>query len=374
MISIGEIATALTGFPFDSKLFNETKGFPLIRIRNLKEGRTDTFFDGDFDKAFLIRKGDLLIGMDGEFNLVEWQSDDALLNQRVMKVIPNEKLVSKGYLKYALPKRLKEIEDSTPFVTVKHLSHKKVLDSKIPLPDLKTQQKIASILAQADAARQKRKQANQLTEQFLQSAFLEMFGDPVRNEKGWEVKRLEEISIKITDGVHAKPTYVQSGIPFISVKDITTGQLKFDSCKFISKEAHQEYIRRCKPEIGDILYTKVGATYGRPAIVDTKDEFSLYVSVALIKPNSEKIISLYLREFLRSNYAKWQADQAISGIGVPDLHLVEIKKFFVPVPPIPLQQKFATLVEQVERLRTKQRESERELDNLFQSLMQRYFG
>ena len=99
MVEVGEIAKALTGFPFDSNLFNESKGFPLIRIRNLKQGKTDTLYNGKFDKAFLVRKGDLLIGMDGEFNLVEWNAEDALLNQRVMKVIANEKLVLKNYLK-----------------------------------------------------------------------------------------------------------------------------------------------------------------------------------------------------------------------------------------------------------------------------------
>src|SRR6185312_5401268 len=151
----------------------------------------------------------------------------------------------------------------------------------LPLPDLKTQQKVAGILEQVDTARQKRKQANQLTEQFLQSAFIEMFGDPVKNEKGWEVKKLSEVTTKITDGVHLKPEYTNKGVPFISVKDITTGALKFDKCKYISKEAHEEYIKRCKPEFEDILYTKVGATYGRPAIVNVKKEFSLYVSVCL---------------------------------------------------------------------------------------------
>ncbi|NOS94454.1 MAG: restriction endonuclease subunit S, partial [Cyclobacteriaceae bacterium] len=77
MTSIEEIATALTGYPFDSKLFNDSNGFPLIRIRNLKEGKTDTYYDGDYDDSFVVKRGDLLIGMDGEFNLVEWQAGDA---------------------------------------------------------------------------------------------------------------------------------------------------------------------------------------------------------------------------------------------------------------------------------------------------------
>ncbi len=374
MVSIGEIATALTGYPFDSKLFNETKGFPLIRIRNLKEGRTDTFFDGDFDKTFLIRKGDLLIGMDGEFNLVEWQSVDALLNQRVMKVIPNEKLVSKNYLKYALPKRLKEIEDATPFVTVKHLSHKKVLDSKIPLPDLKTQQKIAGILAQADAARQKRKQANQLTEQFIQSAFLEMFGDPVRNERDFSYLKLEEVSENIFLGLTSKVNYVdQGGFPLIRATDINEGKLSFDKVKFISESQHHQITKNRITKKGDVLVSKSGSL-GTCAIVDTDLEFTTYESIITIQLNPKLMVNHFLIHLIRNSSFQNKIVGGKVGGTVYHLNLEMFRNILAPVPPLPLQQKFAALVEQVERLRTKQRESERELENLFQSLMQKYFG
>lgn len=178
-----------------------------------------------------------------------------------------------------------------------------------------------------------------------------MFGDLNINPNKFEIVNLDELTDKITDGVHSKPEYTSEGVPFISVKDINSGKLKFEDCKYISEEAHNDYVKRCKPERGDVLYTKVGATYGIPAIVDTDGEFSLYVSVALLKLRKGITNPIYIREAMRSIDVKRQADRQVKGIGVPDLHLVEIKKFKVFNPPIDLQNQFAAFVNQVDKLK-----------------------
>ena len=118
---LGEVATILNGYAFDSKLFSEdVNDMPLIRIRDIKRGHTETFYKGTFSNDYIIRKGDYLIGMDGEFNIAEWKGKDALLNQRVCKIIAND--IVDRYLLWYMPVVLKQIEDATPFVTVKHLS------------------------------------------------------------------------------------------------------------------------------------------------------------------------------------------------------------------------------------------------------------
>ncbi|NOS90334.1 MAG: restriction endonuclease subunit S, partial [Cyclobacteriaceae bacterium] len=291
-------------------------------------------------------------------------------------IIPNEHYVSKQYLKYALPKRLKEIEDATPFVTVKHLSHKKVLDSKIPLPDLKTQQKIANILAQADAARQKRKQANQLIEQFLQSAFLEMFGDPVRNEKGWEVKRLKEISDKIQIGPFGtqlhEEDYVENGIPLINPRHINSGKIEADFKQTITREKFAT-LSNYHLKIGDVIMGRRGEM-GRCALISKREERWLCGTGSLFIRPSKQISPHYLIFVIGNSSFIKQLENDAQGVTMMNLNLTIVNNRSIPLPPLPLQQKFAALVEKVERLRTKQRESERELENLFQSLMQKYFG
>lgn len=185
--------------------------------------------------------------------------------------------------------------------------------------------------------------------------------------------RLAEVATRITDGVHLKPNYTESGVPFISVKDITTGRLLFDKCKFISAEDHERFTTRCKPERLDILYTKVGATYGRPAIIETDREFSIYVSVCLIKPRKELVDPYFLNATLGTGAVKKQADRRIKGIGVPDLHLDQIQSFRIPLPPMSEQREFARRVNAVEKLKTTQRASLARMDELFASLQHRAF-
>jgi type I restriction enzyme S subunit len=257
--------------------------------------------------------------------------------------------------------------------TVKNLNIEIVKGIKVSLPPLEEQRRIAAILDKADGVRRKRKEAIRLTEELLKSTFLEMFGDPVTNPKGWEIKKLEEVTTKITDGVHSRPNYTEQGVPFISVKDITTGELKFDDCKFISEEDHKKYKKRCNPDMGDILYTKVGATYGRPALVNVKSEFSLYVSVCLIKPQRDLIFPEFLKEALATPALKSQADRSIKGIGVPDLHLNMIKDFIVPVPPIYKQKEFLEIASKIQFSKESLTSCSQESENLFNSLLQRAF-
>jgi type I restriction enzyme S subunit len=243
----------------------------------------------------------------------------------------------------------------------------------VPVLPLAEQRRIAEVLDRAEALRAKRRAALAQLDELTQAIFLDMFGDPMSNPKGVKVVRLADVSNRITDGVHQKPNYTDSGVAFISVKDITTGKLVFDDCKYISAEDHEKFTRRCKPERNDILYTKVGATYGRPAIVDTDREFSLYVSVCIIKPKRDLIDPHFLNAALGTSAVKGQADRRIKGIGVPDLHLDQIQSFLIPLPSMSEQHEFARRVTAVETLKTAHRASLAELDALFASLQHRAF-
>jgi type I restriction enzyme S subunit len=244
---------------------------------------------------------------------------------------------------------------------------------KIPLPPLQEQRRIAAILDQAADLRAKRRATLGHLDSLTSSLFLELFGDPANNPKGIKVVRLSEITTKITDGVHLRPTYTESGVPFISVKDITSGVLRFDDCKFISREDHQRFTKHWKPERNDILYTKVGATYGRSALIDTDQEFSIYVSVCLIKPNRDLVEPIFLNTAMSTRAIKSQADRRIKGIGVPDLHLDQIQNFLVPLPPLEEQRRFVAHILAQEQVRTAQRASLAGFDDLFDAIQYRAF-
>ena len=139
----------LYGYPFDSTAFNETGiGFPLIRIRDIIPSFTKTYTTERADERYIIKKGDMLVGMDGNFNVRFWQSDDAYLNQRVCKIRTKEDVLSQKFLYYYLPYALEDIFGSVSFVTVKHLSDKHFRSMFIPLPPLAEQKRIVAKIEQ----------------------------------------------------------------------------------------------------------------------------------------------------------------------------------------------------------------------------------
>lgn len=248
---------------------------------------------------------------------------------------------------------------------------------KIPIPflpdgtpDLKEQERIVSVLEEIKKLKERGNNAERLLDEYLKSVFFEMF---LKERNKISFIKLETVCKKITDGVHLKPIYTSKGVPFISVVNVNKECLSFNNCKYISEKEHKLYYKRCNPEEGDILYTKVGATYGIASLVDTNREFSLYVSVCLIKPDNKKINSVFLKFLMNSDIVKKQADKRIKGIGVPDLHLIEIKNFQIPLPSIQLQSKFAQIVEHSEKMKENIRKTKQNSEELFNSLMSKAF-
>ena len=145
-VQLAEVATILNGAPFDSALFSTTEGMPLIRIRDVTTGQTNTYYTGAYEDAYLVQQGDLLVGMDGDFNSGFWGSKAALLNQRVCKISPVESFYDKRLLAFTLPGYLAAINANTPSVTVKHLSSKTIGEIGFPLPPRAEQTRIVAKL------------------------------------------------------------------------------------------------------------------------------------------------------------------------------------------------------------------------------------
>ncbi|HRH44162.1 MAG TPA: restriction endonuclease subunit S, partial [Pyrinomonadaceae bacterium] len=165
--------------------------------------------------------------------------------------------------------------------------------------------------------------------------------------QNWEVKKLSEIADKITDGTHHTPTYTETGIPFISVKDIRDQKVYFDNCKYISADEHEELIKRCNPEEGDLLITKSG-TIGRLAIVP-KVDFSLFVSVALIKlqKNKRNINQKWMLYFFEFHIAFLDIKSKIKGGVVKNYHLEDLRQVEIPLPPLAEQERIIAKIEEL---------------------------
>ena len=155
---------------------------------------------------------------------------------------------------------------------------------------------------------------------------------PFEIPDNWAWTRIVNILTKLTDGTHRTPKYVENGVPFISVKDISSGTLKLDNTKHITKEEHKILFQRCNPQKGDIILSKVGTT-GIPVIVETNIEFSLFVSLALLKFNNEYIDKEYLKNLILSPLVQKQCKENTKGVGNKNWVMRDIARTLIVIPP-----------------------------------------
>ena len=233
--------------------------------------------------------------------------------------------------------------------TIPHIYYKDYQKEPINLPCLAIQREIANVFMKIDQMIEWRNQQLQKLDELVKSRFVEMFGRVCDNKYSYEVKSLQDVCEKIKDGTHQTPKYTDdtvSGYKFLSSKDVTTGRINWEHIKYIPEELHNELYAKIAPRRGDILLAKNGTT-GIAAIVDTDEVFDIYVSLALLRPVD--LNSVYLWAAINSYETKQQFDASLKGVGVPNLHLGEIKKTRILVPPLDLQNQFADFVAQVDK-------------------------
>ena len=247
-------------------------------------------------------------------------------------------------------------------------------DFPIPVPPLSEQHRIVSELDLLSSIIEKKKAQLKEYDQLAQSIFFDMFGDPVTNEKGWEVKKLGEVCKKITDGTHDTPQRLEKGVKFITGKHIRPFLVDYDNSDYVTEEVHKEIFQRCNPELGDVLYTNIGAGIGNAAINSVEYEFSMK-NVALLKPLRSNVNGYYLEFYLNNDKIKTIIiDNYSNGGAQKFLSLKSIAKITVPLPPLSLQQSFAEKIEAIEKQKSLIQQSITETQTMFDYTMDKYFG
>lgn len=233
-----------------------------------------------------------------------------------------------------------------------------VQDFRIPLPSLDLQKDIVAEIEGyqkiIDGAR----------------AVLDNYRPHIPIRPDWPVSELNEVATRITDGAHFTPTYTETGIPFLRVTDITESNT---SKRFIPQEEHNELIKRCRPERGDVLYSKNG-TIGIAKLIDWDWEFSIFVSLALIKPKREMLDPHYLVCFLNSDAAYAQATARSKSGTVTNLHLIDIKTMKIPIPPLATQQAIVAEIQAEQALVAANRELITRFEKKIQATLARVWG
>jgi type I restriction enzyme S subunit len=373
-----DLAKFIYGCPFESSKFNsDGKGLPIIRIRNLIAGATEMYYDGYYDENYIVNNDEILIGMDGEFNIVKWNGGKALLNQRICKLEFISTEIIPDFAYRSLVKILKQIEDKTPQVTVKHLSAKRMKDIQIPLPPRETQRRIVAILEKAEETRMLRTQADEMASRLLQSVFFEMFGDPVRNPNGWKKLRLGEILVESPqNGLYKPENAYGGGTPILRIDSFYNGKItNINQLKRL--KCTKEEIRKFGLKIGDILINRVNSLeyLGKCGLVQALVEDTVYESNMMrIRVRTDIITPVFLTRYLCLQYIKNQIlSSSKKAVNQASINQGDVESLNILIPPIPLQEKFVKIFRFVETLQQSQKQSHQNIENIFGSILQKAF-
>ena len=351
-----------------------------------KEGMP--FFQGnaDFGERYPITRkwsseptkvaeaGDILISVRAPIGAVNYATERCCIGRGLAALTPNKYKASSEFIFWLLKAKNNELNSKGTGSTFKAVGRKVLEEILVPNISLEKQIKYSKNLEELYLILQSRKMELGKLDELTKSRFVELFGTIHDNRFGYSVVTLQDVSAPIKDGTHQTPTYttdVENGYKFLSSKDVTTGKVDWSHLKYIPEELHRELYARISPRKGDILLAKNGTT-GIAAIVDRDEVFDIYVSLALIRPHG--VDPTYLWAAINAAETKQQFDASLKGIGVPNLHLGEIKKARIILPPMELQRQFAAFVEQVDKSKVAVQKSLDETQLLFDSLMQKYFG
>jgi len=371
MKRLADICDIQYGYAFDSKCFTEDSSYPqLVRIRDVKRGYSETYYSGDYPEEYILSEGDLLIGMDGEFNIARWKCSGALLNQRVCK-LTTKVGTNEEYLRFAMLKSLKEIEQRTAFVTVKHLSVKELNKLELDVPELTKQDKIADTLSRLERVIEARKEELEKLDNLIKARFVEMFGDPRSNPFGFSKSVLKDTCKVVTGNTPSRAVqeYYGNYVEWIKTDNIVSEMINpTKATESLSEEGMK--VGRTVDKDSILMACIAGsiASIGKVCVTDRTVAFNQQINA--IVPEEYNILFLYVLLQLSKDYLIEDINMALKGI--LSKSKLEEKEFIVP--PMELQKQFADFVDQVDKSKVAVQKALEKTQLLFDSLMQQYFG
>lgn len=367
-VKLGDTATFINGYPFKPTDWSTT-GKEIIRIQNLTKsnGIEANRYEGIIQERYLVKKGDLLISWSGTLGVYEWGGDDAWLNQHIFKVVFDKAEVNKNYFKFLIQSKLHELEQQVHGATMKHITKGKFDNIKVPLPPLHIQEQIADTLDKADALRRKDQELLTKYDKLAQAIFYDMFGDPVKNNKGWNIKTVIEVADCIVPG-RDKPKSFTGSIPWVTTDDLkhlgTTNcskkniglsdtEIKEVRAKIIPKDS---VIMTCVGDLGIISIAGINMVINQQLhAFQPKDINPTFLMYALS---------------LRKDYMIKMA----SSTTVPYMNKTVCNSIPIIIPPKEMQEKFTSIYSGIKRQVELCLKSSKNSSNLSEMLTVKYFS
>jgi type I restriction enzyme, S subunit len=386
MVSLGSVAEFINGVAFKPSDWGE-EGKKIVRIQNLTDpekpfNRTTR----EVESKYVIHPGDLLVSWSATLGVFTWDDEEtAIVNQHIFRVEPDEDVVDRSYLRHMLADALLDMERHLHGATMKHVNRSEFLSTQIPLPhkngkpDLNEQKRIAALLDKADALRRKRQEALRLTDDFLRSTFLDLFGDPEKH--GWPMETVEDMLSARPNAIRTGPfgsqllhsEFVDSGIAVLGIDNAVQNEFRWGKPRFISEEKYEQ-LRRYTVHPGDVIITIMG-TVGRCAIVPADIPTAINTKhLCCLTLDRSKCLPEFLHTyFLTHPIARRYLGQSAKGAIMDGLNMGLIKALPVPKVPLQLQQRFSDIAKQVQKTALHSAKACQETETLFSALQQRAF-
>jgi len=391
-INLSEVAEVQNGFAFSSKYFTKGDGLPLIRIRDIDEVKTENYYSGKYTKEYLVHKGDILVGMDGDFNLAIWQGTTGLLNQRVCRIILMSKYYDRKFLTYCLPGFLKAINTKTSSVTVKHLSSNTVNDIPLPLPPLSEQHRIVArieeLFSSLDKGIESLKTTQQQLKVYRQAVLKWGFEGKLTNKnvkegelpEGWKWLKLDDVVDEFVRGPFGgslkKECFVPKGYKVYEQKNAIYQSTELGKY-FINENKFKELIRfKVKPY--DFIVSCSG-TIGKLFMIPEKAPKGIInQALLIIRINRDLLLEKFFMHLFTSSFFQRLIIKDAKGTAMLNLAGVKDMKL-VPVllPPIREQQAIVAEIESrlsvCDKIEESIEQSLKQSESLRQSILKKAF-
>jgi type I restriction enzyme S subunit len=352
-IRLGDVANFVNGYPFKPSDWEEN-GLEIIRIQNLTRSGSDcNYYCGTLPDKYKVIRGDILISWSATLDIFVWSGEEAWLNQHIFKVVFDKIEIDKNYFIYSIKYVLDDMRRQVHGATMQHITKGKFDEIQIPLPPLPIQKRIADILDAADALRKKDQELLKKYDELAQAIFIDMFGDPVKNEKGWEVKKMGD-AIKMKAG------------NFIQASEIHS---EFSENLFpcFGGNGLRGFARSFTHDGKYVLIGRQGALCGNVKVAIGKFHATEHAIVCSPKIDYNVNWLYYLLSILNLN--KYATGAAQPGLNVGNLEEIEI--IFAP---LKLQELFANNIRLLKSQKLKIEISLKHSNQLFNSIIQKSFS
>ena len=368
-IPLKEVATFLNGYAFKPSDWSK-EGLPIIRIQNLTGTNKEfNYYNGDYNEKYIIEDGDILISWSASLGIFLWRNITGILNQHIFKVIFDKDIeIDKLYFLHCMKYLIKKIEKNIHGSTMKHITRPEFEKINFPIYDIDLQRKIAKKLIFISEIINNNKRILVNLMDLSKSLFIKYS----IGEKE-SIANLCNVKARIGWQGLTKKEYLSNGEYYlITGVDFKKEKIDFKNCFFVTKERYNQD-ENIKVKINDILLTKDG-TIGKVAIIDKLEKpATLNSGVFVLRPKVNNLNVTYLMHALISDDFKKFIDDIKIGATVPHLNQAALLKYKLVLPPIELQNKFAERIENIEKLKFEIEKSIETAQNLYDSLISKYF-